>query len=90
MQRALSVYTNSSGNSVCLNYTSAFDPTLGGEAWDIQTCNEMVMPTCSTNETMFRIKEWNFNEYSEKCFQKFKTRPMLDEISIRFGGKNLE
>ncbi|XP_055908986.1 lysosomal Pro-X carboxypeptidase [Eupeodes corollae] len=91
LQSALSVYYNFNGESKCLDYKSAYSPALGGSAWDIQTCNEMVMPMCSKDDgNMFRKKDWDFKAYSDKCFKKFKIRPREDEILIRFGGRHIE
>lgn len=90
LQSALSVYYNFNGATKCLDYKSAYAPSLGGSAWDIQTCNEMVMPMCSKPEDMFRKKDWDFKAYSDKCFKKFKIRPSEDEILIRFGGRHIE
>uniref|UniRef100_A0A1I8MB15 Lysosomal Pro-X carboxypeptidase n=2 Tax=Musca domestica TaxID=7370 RepID=A0A1I8MB15_MUSDO len=89
MQQAINVYFNFTGATKCLDYTSAYDPSsIGGNAWEIQTCNQMVMPMCSTPETMFRPKEWNFKEYADKCMEKYHIKPKLDDITVRYGGRN--
>lgn len=92
MQQALNVYYNSTGKTKCLDYKSAYEPSMGDAGWDIQTCNEMVMPMCSTGDAddMFRKKEWNFKEYSDKCFAKYQVRPREREMLIRYGGYNIE
>ncbi|XP_013097399.2 lysosomal Pro-X carboxypeptidase [Stomoxys calcitrans] len=90
MKQAINVYFNFTGAAKCLDYKSAFDPnSIGGDAWEIQTCNQMVMPMCSTPETMFRVKEWNFKEYTENCMKKFHVKPKLNDITLRYGGKNV-
>lgn len=89
MKKAINVYFNFTGTATCLNYKSAFDASIGGDAWDIQTCNQMVMPMCNTAETMFLVKEWNFKKELEKCRNKFHIEPKLNDISLRYGGKNL-
>ncbi|XP_075148084.1 lysosomal Pro-X carboxypeptidase [Haematobia irritans] len=90
MQQAINVYFNFTGSSKCLDYKSAFDPaSIGGDAWEIQTCNQMVMPMCSTPDTMFRPKEWNFKEYSENCMKKYRLMPKLNDITVRYGGKDV-
>lgn len=90
MQQAINVYVNFTGTATCLNYKSAYDPaSIGGDAWDIQTCNQMVMPMCSTAETMFRPKEWNFKEYADKCVSKYHIQPKLHDITVRYGGKDV-
>lgn len=89
MRQAIDVYVNFTGTVSCLNYDSAFDPnSIGGAAWDIQTCNQMVMPMCYTEETMFPPREWNFKEYTEQCLSKFHLKPKLNDITVRYGGKN--
>lgn len=90
MKKAINVYFNFTGTATCLNYNSAFDPaTVGGDAWDIQTCNQMVLPMCNTPDTMFRVKEWNFKKEAEKCMNKFHIEPKLNDITMRYGGRNL-
>lgn len=91
MQRALSVYSNYTGSSKCLDYKSAYEPSMGIDAWAVQTCSQMVMPMCSyLNETMIRDKPWDFKEYSDKCYNKYKIRPKLNEITMRYGDKKLD
>ncbi|XP_037947863.1 lysosomal Pro-X carboxypeptidase [Teleopsis dalmanni] len=91
MHKAISVYTNFTTTLKCLDYKSAFDTTLGGMAWDIQTCNQLVLPMCSnTKDTMFPNAEWNFSKYSDDCYKNFKIRPELNDITFRYGGKNLK
>lgn len=92
MQQALNVYYNFTGKTKCLDYKSAYEPSMGDAGWDIQTCNEMVMPMCSSGDKddMFRKKEWNFKEFSDKCFAKYQIRPREREMLIRYGGYNIE
>ncbi|XP_037815124.1 lysosomal Pro-X carboxypeptidase [Lucilia sericata] len=90
MKKAINVYFNFTGSANCFDYKSAFDPaSIGGDAWDIQTCNQMVMPMCNTPDTMFRVKEWNFKKEAEKCVSKYHIEPKLNDITIRYGGRNL-
>ncbi|XP_023295310.2 lysosomal Pro-X carboxypeptidase [Lucilia cuprina] len=90
MKKAINVYFNFTGSASCLDYKSAFDPaSIGGDAWEIQTCNQMVMPMCNTPDTMFRVKEWNFKKDAEKCVSKYHIEPKLNDITIRYGGRNL-
>lgn len=84
---ALSIYTDFSKK--CLNYSSAFDPSMGDQGWNFQACTEMVMPMCqSGNDTdMFPTKPWDFKAYSDECFKKFKVRPRLPQAAVtHYGG----
>lgn len=48
---AVQVYSNTSGNTSCLNVTQEGPEDLGLNGWDYQSCTEMVMPMCSNGVT---------------------------------------
>ncbi|KAH8279640.1 hypothetical protein KR018_012470, partial [Drosophila ironensis] len=89
MASALAVYTNYTGKSKCLNISSNSNADEAG--WNIQTCNQMVMPICSNGtETMFRPATWDFNKFSEKCRKDYGLTPKPYDIILRYGGRNLQ
>lgn len=88
---ALSIYTGTSQK--CLNISSAYDQSMGDLGWNFQACTEMVMPMCQngTASDMFIPKAWNFTEYSDECFKKFKVRPRSagQEAITNYGGSRI-
>ncbi|KAH8282704.1 hypothetical protein KR054_009227, partial [Drosophila jambulina] len=89
MASALAVYTNYTGSAKCLNTSVSSSADASG--WDIQTCNQMVMPFCSNGtETMFRPSTWNFKEIAEKCYKNYRLTPKPYDIILRYGGRNIE
>ncbi|KAM8716190.1 hypothetical protein ACLKA7_003125 [Drosophila subpalustris] len=89
---ALAVYTNYTGAEKCVDYKySKSSTTLDNKGWEIQSCNQMVMPFCSnSSDTMYRTKAWNVREISDKCFKKFHLTPKPYDIELRYGGNKLE
>ncbi|XP_016994255.2 lysosomal Pro-X carboxypeptidase [Drosophila takahashii] len=89
MSSALAVYTNYTGSSKCLDISATSNADESG--WNIQSCNQMVMPFCSNGtETMFRTSTWNFKEVAEKCQKNYRLSPKPFDIILRYGGRNLE
>ncbi|KAL0276297.1 UNVERIFIED_CONTAM: hypothetical protein PYX00_003896 [Menopon gallinae] len=86
----ISVYFNYTGRAQCLDWkknTSA----IGEDAWDYQTCTEMVMPMCPDGENdMFEKAPWDLKAYSDKCWAKWKVRPQPLLAERVYGGKNIE
>lgn len=72
---ALSVYTNFTHETKCLDYKSAYDNRMGVDGWNFQACTEMVMPMCNLKTSIFRAKEWDFKAYSDDCLKKYGVRP---------------
>lgn len=52
----------------------------------------MVMPMCSksTTKNMFPLNEWNFKEFSDKCYEQFKVRPDEKMATTIYGGSDLK
>lgn len=52
----------------------------------------MVMPMCSkeNKKNMFPPNEWNFKQFSDKCYQRFKVRPVENMATMIYGGKTLK
>jgi len=72
-KRALTVYT---GKVKCLDISSAYDSSMGDLGWNFQACTEMVWANCQNGTTdMFPPLPWNFQEYSDECYKKFKISP---------------
>lgn len=83
---ALQVYTNYTGKTKCLDISSAYDSSMGDQGWNFQACTEMVMPMCSNGTTdMFLPKKWDFKQYSEDCYKKFKVYPREKVAVAQYG-----
>lgn len=88
--KALSIYTNYTKDTKCLNISESTDPSIGVNGWDFQACTEMIMPMCSTKYEMFEVDHWNFTKYSKDCYNKWKVRITQSNLPIlEYGGKNL-
>jgi lysosomal Pro-X carboxypeptidase len=85
LKSALNVYTNFTGKTKCIDYSSAVDEKLGGNAWVFQKCTEMVMPMCSSDRSMFPVEKWDLQKYSDECFKKFGVRPKENVIMMKYG-----
>lgn len=84
---ALHIYTNYTGKTVCNNiYNKQQDPNE--IAWQYQTCTELIMPKCSTDEDMFITKEWNYEQFTLDCYNKFGVKSRYNAF-MTYGGKNL-
>ncbi|CAN8010443.1 unnamed protein product [Ixodes pacificus] len=87
--RAISVFQNYTGQTHCNDLTVSAG-TLDAGGWDIQSCNEMVMPMCSNGKTdMFFDNPWIIENVTAKCQQKFGLTPDVDKAALIFGGKNI-
>ncbi|RXG70442.1 Lysosomal Pro-X carboxypeptidase [Armadillidium vulgare] len=86
----ISVYFNYTKTARCLDHTKDASSLLGDEGWDFQACTEMVMPFCYDGKSdFFEPTPWNFTEYSEMCYSKWKVmpRPLMPEI--QYGGSKI-
>lgn len=94
LQIALSVYSNYTGKTKCLDIASAYSSDMGDSQWNFQTCTEMVMPMCSNLDKerfdMFPKVEWNFKNFSDDCFRRYGVRPNENAAIRNYGGNNLE
>ncbi|KAH8413515.1 hypothetical protein KR009_011911 [Drosophila setifemur] len=89
MASALAVYTNYTQSNKCLDIS--VNSNADDSGWNIQTCNQMVMPFCSKgDETMFRPATWNFKDFAEKCYKDYRLTPKPYDIILRYGAKHLE
>ncbi|EDW77547.1 uncharacterized protein Dwil_GK24560 [Drosophila willistoni] len=88
MANALAVYTNYTGTVKCLDISSNSNADDSG--WNIQSCNQMVMPFCSnSSDTMYRTSTWDFKEVSENCVRDYHLTPKPNDIILRYGGRDL-
>ncbi|XP_066258958.1 lysosomal Pro-X carboxypeptidase [Euwallacea similis] len=88
--KGLQVYTNYTGTTKCNDLLHTASSSLGEKGWNFQSCTDMIMPMCKTDEDMFENAPWNFEEFSNSCFQQFSVRPRSEEVPIlEFGGKDL-
>ncbi|XP_043481876.1 lysosomal Pro-X carboxypeptidase [Leptopilina heterotoma] len=87
--KALSVYTNSTGETKCNRIDDA-SPQLGASGWNFQACTEMVMPMCSDGiNDMFEPTPWNIKEYSDDCYKNFQVRPQSNMACNEYGCSHL-
>ncbi|WAQ98686.1 PCP-like protein [Mya arenaria] len=88
---AANIYFNYTGNTPCLNTSQQATASLGDLGWDYQSCTEMVMPMCTNGQMdMFEPSPWNFTDFSEQCYKRWKTRPRPDWISTQYWGKQIQ
>lgn len=89
VHEALSVFMNFSGNVDCFNFSSSSSSALGDSGWDYQACTEMVMPMCNNESSMFEKSSWNFQNFSDECFDKYGVRPRRDWAVTEYGGSQI-
>lgn len=91
MASALGVYTNYTGTTHCVDYKhTQSSENYDNYGWDIQSCNQMVMPFCAnSSDTMYRTTTWDLKAFSEKCYKRFHLIPKPYDIELRYGGKNI-
>lgn len=90
LNRALGVYTNGTGTTKCLAITPDASPNLDAKGWDYQACTEMVMPMCSNGvDDMFEPSPWDFEKFSDLCYQVYKIRPQPYLACEEYGCKDL-
>jgi len=88
--QAINVFHNFSGDVQCNDLGNTGGTSLGTDGWDIQTCNEMVMPFCGDGkEDMFYPYPWDFGAFRQSCESKYKTTPDLNKAKMVFGGADI-
>ncbi|KAJ8924292.1 hypothetical protein NQ315_007085 [Exocentrus adspersus] len=87
---ALQVYTNYTGSTECNNFQAKESQRVADYVWGFQACTEMIMPICSTDADMFENSEFDFEAYSNDCFETYGVRPRSEEVPItEYGDKDL-
>uniref|UniRef100_A0A8C2KE06 Lysosomal Pro-X carboxypeptidase n=1 Tax=Cyprinus carpio TaxID=7962 RepID=A0A8C2KE06_CYPCA len=90
ISQAIKVYYNYTGDAVCLNTSQTATGNLGLLGWYYQSCTEMVMPMCTDGIIdMFEPQSWNFQAFSDECYNQFGVRPREDWAEIVYGGRNI-
>ncbi|KAJ8872771.1 hypothetical protein PR048_026387 [Dryococelus australis] len=91
MFRAVSVYFNYTGDAECLNLdSSALYPDLGTDGWDYQTCTEVVQDMCQDGvDDMFVPYKFDFQGYSDSCYNQWGVRPSRTEGITLYGGRDI-
>ncbi|ERE79438.1 lysosomal Pro-X carboxypeptidase-like protein [Cricetulus griseus] len=88
--QALNIYYNYSGQAQCLNISQTATSSLGATGWGYQSCTELVMPICSNGvDDMFESYIWDFDKFSNDCFNQWGVKPRLNWIITLYGGKNI-
>ncbi|XP_046435157.1 lysosomal Pro-X carboxypeptidase isoform X1 [Neodiprion fabricii] len=90
LNKAISVFTNGTGNSKCLSVSENSSPNLDSKGWSYQSCTEMVMPMCTNGvDDMFEKIPWDFKKFSDDCYQNFKSRPQPYLACEEYGCQDL-
>ncbi|ROL49925.1 Lysosomal Pro-X carboxypeptidase [Anabarilius grahami] len=90
ISKAVRVYYNYTGDASCLNTSQTATGNLGFLGWYYQSCTEMVMPMCTDGiADMFEPQPWNFQAFSDDCYNLFGVRPREDWAEIVYGGRNI-
>uniref|UniRef100_A0A5S6QIY8 Lysosomal Pro-X carboxypeptidase n=1 Tax=Trichuris muris TaxID=70415 RepID=A0A5S6QIY8_TRIMR len=87
--KAVSVYLNYTGTVLCNKLESNYGSSVNAELWEYQTCTEMMMPMCNSEESMFEQHDWNETEFSQTCLQKFGVIPKYGWAVSNYGGRSL-
>ncbi|XP_066521849.1 lysosomal Pro-X carboxypeptidase [Hoplias malabaricus] len=90
VSQAVKVYYNYTGNTECLNTSQTATGNLGIRGWFYQACTEMVMPMCTDGvQDMFEPQQWDFQAFSDECYDLFGVRPREYWAGMLYGGKNI-
>lgn len=90
ISQAVKVYYNYTGSAKCLNISQTATGNLGIMGWFYQSCTEMVMPMCTDGiQDMFEPQPWNFQAFSDECYDLFAVRPREHWAGTVYGGKNI-
>uniref|UniRef100_A0A1B6MI79 Lysosomal Pro-X carboxypeptidase n=1 Tax=Graphocephala atropunctata TaxID=36148 RepID=A0A1B6MI79_9HEMI len=88
--QGVSVYFNYTGNATCLDYSDAYEPSLGDNGWNYQSCTEMVMPMCTDGKhDMYEPSKWNFTTFANDCYKTYKVEPQPFQAKNLYGGKHI-
>ncbi|KAJ8924291.1 hypothetical protein NQ315_007084 [Exocentrus adspersus] len=87
---ALQIYTNYTGTTKCNQAGLVLDQINSETAWAFQECTELIFPECSRDEDMFENHEFDFEAFSDICFERFGVRPRSEEVPLlKYGDKDL-
>jgi len=79
----VNVIYNYTGQATC-NDVGGGIPGLGSNAWEYQTCTEMVMPMSGGG--MFPGSSFDYKAWSDYCYNTYKVRPRNNWITEYYGG----
>ncbi|EGC29712.1 hypothetical protein DICPUDRAFT_158674 [Dictyostelium purpureum] len=87
--KVLNVYYNYTGTTQCYNTSVFTTSALGSDAWDVQACNEMIMPISSNGvQDMFPAAPFNLQQLTSYCQQTWGITPGVNWITTYYGGSN--
>jgi len=82
------VYYNYAGQLDCLDVSVDQGGGLDASGWNIQACNEMVMPFASNSSTsMFPPSEWDEDANTAFCQAEYDETPQYNWALDYFGGR---
>jgi len=57
---------------------------------NFQSCTELVDPECDDGVTdFFEPSDWDFESFSQYCYDSYKVRPQPELVDLFYGGRNL-
>ncbi|PKA52864.1 putative serine protease EDA2 [Apostasia shenzhenica] len=86
---AASLFYNYTGSQSCFDIGHETD-THGLNGWDWQACTEMVMPMTITNQSMFPPATYDYEQFGDRCMEKYGVRPRPHWITTEYGGYNIK
>ncbi|KAK7070268.1 Serine-type peptidase activity protein [Halocaridina rubra] len=90
LNAGLQVYYNYTGEAKCLNFNEQADVRLDDNGWNVQTCNEMVMPFCYDGiHDFFEPAAWNYTAFEDECHKNYGLTPQPFMVSLMYGGRNI-
>lgn len=86
---AVNVYHNVSGTVECNDVEVVYGDHIGS-AWQLQNCNEMVMPYCANGKTDISYPfQWNFESFKLYCQKRYAMTPDPQKMRTMFGGDEI-
>lgn len=56
----------------------------------LQACTELIDPSCDDGvHDFFEPEPWNFEEFSQQCYETYHVKPDADRMDLFFGGKDI-
>ncbi|OQR67810.1 lysosomal Pro-X carboxypeptidase-like [Tropilaelaps mercedesae] len=86
---AVNVYHNDSGKVKCNDVKYVYGDYIGN-AWQVQSCNELVMPYCANGKTDLSYPfDWDSEVLTEYCQRRYGMTPDPEKFRTMFGGDKI-
>jgi len=87
---AMTVYYNYTGQNSCFDVNAYTTGSLGDQAWDYQSCTEMIFPISSNNiDDMFPAAKFDLDALTSYCIATWGVTPRPLWIPTWYGGANI-